>query len=78
MPEAYKDEWLAAVRRRPRSFGLPCSWWTLQRLIDDLAERTGIQVSDETVRRALKHAGIGLSRPSLTPARTRPPLPPRP
>ena len=63
MPEAYKDEWLAAVRRRPRSFGLPCSWWTLQRLIDDLAERTGIRVSDETVRRALKHADIVLSRP---------------
>ena len=35
----------------------------LQRLVDSLAERTGIRVSDETVRRALKHAGIVLSRP---------------
>jgi hypothetical protein len=35
----------------------------LQRLVDDLAERIGMRVSDETVRRALKHAGIGRSRP---------------
>jgi transposase len=63
MTVAYTDERLAAVRRRPRSFGLPFSWWTLQRLVDDLAEQTGIRVSDETVRRALKQAGIVLSRP---------------
>jgi transposase len=63
MTEAYKAELLAAVRRRPRSFGLPFSLWTLQRLVDYLAEQTGIRVSDETVRRALKHGGIVLSRP---------------
>jgi transposase len=63
MTQAYKDALLAAVRRRPRSFGLPFSLWTLQRLVDYLAEQTGIRVSDETVRRALKHAGIVLSRP---------------
>jgi transposase len=61
--EAYKAELLAAVRRRPRSLGLPFSLWTLQRLVDSLAEKTGIRVSDETVRRALKRAGIVLSRP---------------
>jgi transposase len=60
---AYKAELLAAVRRRLRSLGLPFSWWTLQRLVDDLAEQTGLRVSDETVRRALKHAGLVLSRP---------------
>jgi transposase len=54
---------VAAVRRRPRSLGLPFSLWTLQRRVDYLAEQTGIRVSDETVRRALKHAGIVLSRP---------------
>lgn len=54
---------LAAVRRRPRSLGLPFSLWTLPRLVDYLAERTSIRVSDETVRRALKQAGIVLSRP---------------
>jgi transposase len=51
------------VRRRPRSLGLPFSLWTLQRLVDYLAEQTGIRVSDETVRRALKQADIVLSRP---------------
>jgi transposase len=63
MTEAYQAELLAAVRRRPRSLGLPFSLWTLQRLVDYLAEQTGIRVSDETVRRALKRAGIVLSRP---------------
>jgi transposase len=63
MTAAYKAELLAAVRRRPRSLGLPFSLWTLQRLVDYLAEQTGIRVSDETVWRALKRAGIGLSRP---------------
>ena len=60
---AYRAALLAAVRRRPRSLGLPFSLWTLQRLVDYLAEQTGIRVSDETVRRALKEAGIVLSRP---------------
>jgi transposase len=54
---------LAAVRRRPRSMGLPFSLWTLQRLVDYLAEHTGLRVSDETVRRALKQAGIVRRRP---------------
>jgi transposase len=61
--EAYRTALLAAVRRRPRSLGLPFSLWTLQRLVDYLAEKTTIRVSDETVRRALKQAGIVLSRP---------------
>jgi transposase len=59
----YRAALLAAVRRRPRSLRLPFSLWTLQRLADYLAERTGVRVSDETVRRALKQAGIVLSRP---------------
>jgi transposase len=61
--EAYRTALLAAVRRRPRSLGLPFALWTLQRLVDYLAEKTTIRVSDETVRRALKQAGIVLSRP---------------
>jgi transposase len=60
---AYHAMLLAAVRRRPRSLGLPFSLWTLQRLVDYLAKNTGLRVSDETVRRALKHADIVLSRP---------------
>jgi transposase len=50
----YWAELLAAVRRRPRSLDLPFLLWTLPRLVDDLAERTGLRVSDETVRRVLK------------------------
>jgi transposase len=61
--EVYRAEWLAAVPRRPQSIDLPFSLWTLQRLVDYLAERTGLRVSDETVRRVLKQAGIVLSRP---------------
>lgn len=63
---AYRAELLTAVRRRPRSLGLPFSLWTLQRLVDYLAESTGIRVSDETVRRTLKQVGIVLSRPQHT------------
>ncbi len=61
--ETYRAAWLAAVRRRPRSLGLPFSRWTLQRRVDYLAERTSVRGSDETVRRALKQAGLVLSRP---------------
>jgi transposase len=50
-------------RRRPRRLQLPFSLWTLQRLADYLAEQTGLRVADETVRRALKQAGIVRSRP---------------
>lgn len=64
--ETYRVELLAAVRRRPRSMGLPYSLWTLQRLIDYLAEGTGLRVSVETIRRLLQRAGIVLSRPQHT------------
>jgi len=59
----YEDKMVAAVRRRPRSLGLPFSMWTLQRLVDYLAEETGIRVSDETVRLHLAAHEIVLSRP---------------
>jgi transposase len=62
----YKERLLHAVRRRPRSLGLPFSLWTLRRLADYMAERTGIQVEYETVRLHLKAAGIVLSRPQHT------------
>jgi transposase len=63
---AYREQLLFAVRRRPRSLGLPFSLWTLQRLADYLAEQTGIRVQDETVRYYLKAADIVLSRPQHT------------
>jgi len=60
---AYRAKLLAVVRRRPRRWQWPFSLWTRQRLADYLAEHTGLRASDETVRRALQQAGIGLSRP---------------
>lgn len=59
----YEEKLVAAVRRRPRSLGLPFSMWTLQRLVDYLAEETGIRVSDETVCLHLAVHEIILSRP---------------
>jgi hypothetical protein len=67
----YRERLVHAVRRRPRSLGLPFSVWTLRRLADRMAERTGIRVEYETVWVHLKAAGIVLSRPSTpSPART--------
>ena len=59
----YRSKLLAAVRRRPRSLDLPYSLWTLQRLIDYLAEETGQRVSIETMRQLLRRNEIVLSRP---------------
>lgn len=61
--ETYRSTLLAAVRRRPRRLDLPYSLWTLQRLIDYLAEDTGQRVSIETMRQLLKRNQIVLSRP---------------
>jgi len=66
MTDSYRARLLAVVRQRPRSLGQPYSLWTLQRLADYLAELTGIRVSYETVRLALKAGGVVLSRPQHT------------
>ncbi|MCB0171888.1 MAG: helix-turn-helix domain containing protein [Anaerolineae bacterium] len=60
---AYQEQLISAVRRRPRTLGLPYSLWTLQRLVDHMAEETGLRVSTETVRLHLKAADIVISRP---------------
>src|SRR3712207_2927850 len=62
----YRELLRGAVRRRPRSLGLPYSLWTLRRLADYIAEQTGIRVEYETVRAHLKAEGIVLSRPQHT------------
>jgi transposase len=64
--EEYRELLVQAVRHRPRSLGLPFSLWTLRRLADHMAERTGIRVEYETVRLRLKAEGIVLSRPQHT------------
>ena len=62
----YRELLVHAVRCRPRGLGLPFSLWTLRRLADHMAERTGIRVEYETVRLHLKAKGIVLSRPQHT------------
>jgi len=64
--EEYRKQLLEVVRRRPRSLGLEYSIWTLQRLVDYLAEETGIRTSYETVRRELAKEDIVFSRPQHT------------
>ncbi len=64
--DEYRERLVQAVRRRPRSLGLPFSLWTLRRLADHMAEQTGIRVEYETVRLHLKARGIVLSRPQHT------------
>ena len=60
---AYREKLISVVRRRPRSLDLPYSVWTLQRLVDYMAEETGIRVTAETVRIHLQDADIVISRP---------------
>jgi transposase len=60
---SFRAEVVKAVRRRPRSLDLPFSLWTLQRLIDYMAERSGTRVSPESMRQGLMKEGIVLSRP---------------
>jgi len=64
--EAYRKRLLEVVRQRPRSLEQPYSMWTLNRLVDFMAEETGIRVSYETVRRILKKNGIVFRRPQHT------------
>ncbi len=64
--DEYRERLVQAVRRRPRSLGLPFSLWTLRRLAEHMAEQTGIRVEYETVRLHLKAEGIVLSRPQHT------------
>ncbi|QHT71803.1 helix-turn-helix domain-containing protein [Rhodocytophaga rosea] len=61
--EAYKIALLSSVRRRPRTLDLSFSLWTLDRLVDYMAEKTGIRISGEALRQHLKAGGIVLSRP---------------
>lgn len=64
--KAYRQQLLEIVRQRPRSLGAPYSLWSLQRLVDYMAEETGERVSTESVRRYLQAGGIVLSRPQHT------------
>ncbi len=62
----YRDQLLLAVRRSPRSLGLPFSLWTADRLADYLVEQTGVRMSQRSIYRLLQAGGIRLSRPQHT------------
>lgn len=59
----YVQALVRVVRQRPRSLGQEFSMWTLQRLVNYMAEQTGVRVSPECVRLHLLKADIVLSRP---------------
>ena len=61
--DSYRERLLVVVRQRPRSLEQPYSLWTLQRLVDFMAEETGLRFSTETVRLILKANDIVISRP---------------
>ena len=45
--QAYREQVVNVVRQRPRSLELPFSTWTLQRLVDYMAQQTGVRVSPD-------------------------------
>ena len=58
--EAYLSELIEVVRQPPPAFQLPFTSWTLDRLADFMAQKTGIAVNPETLRLHLRAAGISL------------------
>lgn len=61
--DACREQVVEAVRQRPRSLEQPFSTWTLQRLVEYMAQQTDIRVSPDTVRLILLDAEIVMSRP---------------
>src|SRR5215213_1990450 len=61
--DAYWEQVVEAVRQHPRSLEQPFSTWTLQRLVEYMAQQTDIRVSPDTVRLILLDAEIVMSRP---------------
>src|SRR6266487_473746 len=66
LTDEFRKRLLEVVHRRPRSLELEFSMWTLQRLVDFMAQDIGIRVSTETLRRALAKEDIVFSRPQHT------------
>ncbi len=57
--QEYKEQLLAAVRRRPRSLGQPYSMGTLQRLSDSMAEQQEKVWSSSSAARAARRLRYG-------------------
>ncbi len=63
---AWETELLQVIERDPHDVGVNRATWTTGLLATYLAERTGITVSDETVRRKLHAHGYVCTRPTWT------------
>ena len=63
---AWEAELLRVIELSPRAVGVPSANWTTRLLADYLAARTGVAVSQETVRRALHADGYVCKRPTWT------------
>src|SRR5216683_7142527 len=62
----WQRELAGAMRRGPRACGVPRPTWTAPLLARYLAERTGVEVSERTVRRGLDLLGYVCRRPTWT------------
>jgi transposase len=63
---AWKAALVQAMEQGPVRCGVPRPTWTAPLLADYLAERTGVQVSERTVRRSLRQLNYRLGRPTYT------------
>jgi putative transposase len=63
---AWEAELVRAVEIDPRAVGVPSANWTTGLLAAHLAERTGLRVSPETVRRYLHAGDYVCKRPTWT------------
>jgi transposase len=57
---------LQAMEQGPEACGVPRPTWTAPLLAQYLAERTGLAMSERTVRRYLKQHDYRLGRPTYT------------
>jgi transposase len=63
---AWEEELLRVIELDPHEVGVACANWTTQLLADYLAEKTGIVVTEETVRLGLHTHGYVCKRPTWT------------
>ncbi|MGH9208888.1 MAG: helix-turn-helix domain-containing protein [Acidimicrobiales bacterium] len=63
---AWQKEQATAVEQAPEACGVPRPTWTAPLLAQHLAARTGIAVSEQTVRRGLDSLGFVCRRPVWT------------
>lgn len=63
---AWEEELLRVVEDDPHDYGVASANWTTQLLADYLAQKTGIAVDSETVRRSLHRHDYVCKRPTWT------------